>query len=165
VHLDVAHRYAGWALCVQHRLAATAFEREIDEVAELVHGRTEVVEHLELFAEFGEGAHHRGNHQLARDELAERELPFDDEPAADAEKSGARQGLQREGRNDLPEQDGEVLAAVVEIVLEQPVRATLRELGAAGRLEGDQVRSHLLEPAFEYVLCLRLLDGRRDKPS
>jgi hypothetical protein len=89
-------------------------------------------------------------------------LAIDDEIATDAEQNGAGDGLERERADDLPEQDGEMLFAVL--------RGSVRDggglfggEGAPGQgTEGDEMRRDLFQPGFHGEFGLGLFDGGGD---
>lgn len=143
-------------------LAVLAFDFEVHDVAELVHGGHGVVPGFEFLAELHEVACDACDDELTGDELTEGELLTDDKVAADSEESGAGQDLDGKESADLSEDDAEMATAGVDVVRGKLVGAIHGEFVSAGAFEEHGELSDLLEPMDDLVLRHGFIDGGAD---
>ncbi len=118
-----------------------------------------------MTSELGEARHDRGDDQLGRHELPERELARNHEPAANPQQRRAGDGLHRQRADQLAEDDPEVLLARRQIGDGERLRARARHQITVLQLERLDVARRFLEPRAQRILGLRLLDRRRDRAS
>ena len=142
-----------------------AIQRDVDQVAQLVHGGHSVVPRLELLSELRDRGHDRGHDDLGGHELAKRELLVQHQPATHTKQQRACQDLQREKPRDLPKQHTEMLRTGLQITTNQIIGPALGHLHPARALEHARMPRELLEPVHHLILADRLADAGRNRAA
>ena len=129
---------------------------EVDQVAQFIDGGQGVIPGLELLAELGDGGDHGADDEVARDELAKRELLAEHQAPADDQEGGRGEHLEGQQADDLPHEHAEMPTAVREVAARKLVGAGRGELQPRRPLEEPRVAGDLLQPAHHCVLAPRL---------
>ena len=152
------HRHRAEA--VGELLPAVDLGIELIDDRQLRQAGVEVVEHLDIFPDLRHRRKHEGDDQLPGHELAEIELPLDHQPSAQTEESGARQGLDCQGEDDLPPDHREVAPSRREIGVDPLLGPLGRERQAALAAERAGAARQILEPGRKLILRRALGDAR-----
>ena len=137
-------------------LAVLAFDVQVQQVPQFVHGGHEVVPGLEFLSQLGHSGGNSAHDQLGGGELAHGELLVQHEPASQQEDGHAGTRGEDEQTGDLPEEHLEVEAPLLQITAGELVGVFLCEGLAPRAAEEQRKGGNLFKPVNECVFDLRL---------